>query len=95
MPLLTELGSRGGWLSYKHAAPNAMKTVIDYVRRWTEGEPFRPFTLRLEDGRAIPVTRLAHIACSDTGETVAVFLPDGTLEIIAKKNVISLQEARA
>ena len=74
---------------------NTMKTVIDYVRRWAEGEPFRPVIRRLDDGRAIPVTRLAHIACSDTGETVAVFLPDGTLEIIAQKSVISLQEARA
>ena len=72
-----------------------MKTVLDYVKRWTEGQPFRPFTLRLEDGRAIPVTRLAHIACSDSGETLAVFLPDGTLEIIAQKSVTSLQESRA
>lgn len=71
-----------------------MKTVLDYVRRWAEGEPFRPFTLRLEDGRAIPVTRLAHIACSDTGETIAVFLPDGSLEIVAQKSVTSLQESR-
>ena len=71
-----------------------MKTLIDYVRRWTEGEPFRPFTLRLEDGRSIPVTRLAHLACSDSGETVAVFLPDGTLEIIAQKSITSVQESR-
>ncbi len=72
----------------------AMKTVLDYVRRWAEGNPFRPFTIRLEDGRVIPVTRLAHIACSDTGEAVAVFLPDGSLEIIAQKSVTSLQEAK-
>ena len=71
-----------------------MKTVLDYVRHWAEGQPFRPFTLRLEDGRGIVVTRLAHIACSDDGETIAVFLPDGTLEIIAQKSVTSLQEAR-
>ncbi|MBI5387234.1 MAG: hypothetical protein HZA90_21415 [Verrucomicrobia bacterium] len=72
-----------------------MKTVLDYVRRWAEGVPFRPFTLRLEDGRAIPVTRLAHIACSDTGEAIAVFLPDGSLEILAQKSITSLQETRA
>ena len=72
-----------------------MKTVLDYLKRWAEGVPFRPFTLRLEDGRAIPVTRLAHLACSDSGETLAVFLPDGTLEIIAQKSVSSLQESRA
>ena len=71
-----------------------MKTLIDYVRRWAEGEPFRPFSLRLEDGRSIPVTRLAHLACSDSGETIAVFLPDGTLEIIAQKSVTSVQESR-
>ncbi len=71
-----------------------MKTVIDYVKRWAEGQPFRPFTIRLEDGRAIPVTRLAHLACSDDGETMAVYLPDGTLEIIAQKSITSLQEAR-
>ncbi len=71
-----------------------MKTVLDYVRHWAEGQPFRPFTLRLEDGRGIAVTRLAHIACSDDGETIAVFLRDGTLEIIAQKSVTSLQEPR-
>lgn len=71
-----------------------MKTVLDFVRKWSEGEPFQPFTLRLENGRAIPVTRLSHIACSDTGETIAVFLPDGTLEIIAQKSVTSVQESR-
>jgi hypothetical protein len=38
-----------------------MKTVRDYLQRWAEGQPFRPFVLRLEDGRAIPVTRLARL----------------------------------
>ena len=71
-----------------------MKTMLDCVKRWAEGQPFRPFTLRLEDGRAIPVRRLARVACSDTGETIAVFLPDGSLEIIAQKSVTSLQEVR-
>jgi hypothetical protein len=67
--------------------------MLDYVRRWAEGQPFRPFTLRLEDGRAITVTRLAHIACSDTGETIAVFRPDGNLEILTQKSITSLQES--
>jgi hypothetical protein len=67
--------------------------MLDYVRRWAEGQPFRPFTLRLEDGRAITVTRLAHIACSDTGETIAVFQPDGNLEILTQKSITSLQES--
>jgi hypothetical protein len=40
------------------------------------------------------VTRLAHLACSDSGETMAVFSPDGTLEIIAQKSVTSIQESR-
>ena len=71
-----------------------MKTVLDYLQHWAEGQPFRPFTLRLEEGRGILVTRPAHIACSDDGETIAVFLPDGTLEIIAQKSVTSLQEPR-
>lgn len=69
--------------------------MLDYVRRWADGQPFRPFTLRLEDGRSIPVTRLAHIACSDTGETIAVFLPDGNLEILTSKSITSLQESLA
>jgi hypothetical protein len=72
-----------------------MKSLLEYVRRWSEGQPFRPFTIRLEDGRAIPVNRLSHVACSDSGKTVAVFLPDGTLEVIDQKSITSLQEARA
>ena len=71
-----------------------IKTVFEYLQRWAEGQPFRPFTLRLEDGRGILVTRPSHIACSEAGETIAVFLPDGTLEIIAQKSVTSLQEPR-
>lgn len=71
-----------------------MQTVLDYLQRWAEGQPFRAFTLRLEDGRAIPVTRPSHIACSETGQTIAVFLPDGALEIIPQKSITSLQETR-
>lgn len=76
------------------AYSDGMKTVLDFLRHWAEGQPFRPFTLRLEDGRGILVTRPSHIACSDDGETIAVFLPDDTLEIIAQKSVTSLQEPR-
>ena len=72
-----------------------MNTVRDYLQRWAEGQPFRPCTLRLEDGRGIMVTRPSHIACSEAGETIAVFLPDGTLEIIAQKSVTSLQEPKS
>jgi hypothetical protein len=72
-----------------------VKTLLDYVRRWSEGQPFRPFTIRLEDGRAIAVKRLSHIACSDSGKTIAVFLPDGSLEVIDRDSITSLQEARA
>ena len=71
-----------------------MKTVREYLQRWAEGERFRPFVLRLKDGRAIPVTRPAHVARSDAGETIAVFLPDGTLEVIAQKSITSFQESR-
>ena len=72
-----------------------MKTVLDYLQRWAEGQPFRPFTLRLEDGRAITVMRPSHVACSEIGQTIAVFLPDGSLEIVAQKSVTSLQESPA
>jgi hypothetical protein len=64
--------------------------IFDYVRRWAEGEPFRPFIIRLEEGRALPVRRLSNIACSDDGKTVALFLPDGNLEILAQKSITSL-----
>jgi hypothetical protein len=36
-------------------------------------QPFRPFTIRMADGRAVPVVDPDFIALSPTGRTVIVF----------------------
>jgi hypothetical protein len=47
-----------------------------------ELQPFRPFTLRLADGRAIPVLHREFMMAAPSGQTVVVMQPDDTMNII-------------
>jgi hypothetical protein len=47
--------------------------------------PFRPFALNLADGRSITVVTPDHIMISPTNDEFAVYLPDGTLELVDAK----------
>jgi hypothetical protein len=54
---------------------NKLKEVYDL-------EPFRPFTLRLADGRAIPVLHREFMMAAPSGQVVVVMQPDDTMNII-------------
>ena len=45
-------------------------------------QPFRPFTLRLADGRAIPVLDREFMMAAPSGQVVVVMQPDDTMNII-------------
>lgn len=47
-----------------------------------ELQPFRPFTLRLADGRAIPVLHREFMMAAPSGQVVVVMQPDDTMNII-------------
>ena len=45
-------------------------------------QPFRPFTIRMADGRSFPVTHPDFVAQSPSGRTVIVFQPDETYRVL-------------
>lgn len=47
-----------------------------------ELQPFRPFTLRLADGRSIPVLHREFMMAAPSGQVVVVMQPDDTMNII-------------
>lgn len=56
--------------------------TIDQPRAAYQAESFRPFTMHLADGRAIPVISREFILTVPSGRTVVVCQPDGTLNIV-------------
>jgi hypothetical protein len=65
--------------------------TIDHVRKFFEAQPFTPFTLHLADGRQFPVISREFMALSPLGRTVAVYQPDGMIDIIDLLLVTSLK----
>jgi hypothetical protein len=63
--------------------PSAIRDVRDKA-------PFQPFELHLADGRAVPVVTPHHIMISPRNDEFAVYLPDGTLEVVDGKLVTSI-----
>lgn len=56
--------------------------TIEQLREAFHHEPFRPFTLHLADGRAIPVPSREMIMPAPNGRTLAVYVDDDRLNII-------------
>jgi hypothetical protein len=50
--------------------------TTDRFRATLHQQPFRPFTIRMADGRAIQVAHPDFVAQSQTGRTVIVFQAD-------------------
>ncbi|MCH2135424.1 MAG: hypothetical protein MK101_02455 [Phycisphaerales bacterium] len=53
-------------------------------------EPFRPFLLRLTDGRAISVPHPEFLSVSPTGRTCVVWKTDGTQHILSVSLITSI-----
>jgi hypothetical protein len=56
--------------------------TIEQVRTFYTAEPFRPFTLHLADGRAIPVVHRKFLAWAPSGRTEIVYQPDDSFNIV-------------
>jgi hypothetical protein len=47
------------------------------IKLRVDANPFRPFTLRLTDGRACEVPARDFVSLSPSGRTLVVYTPDG------------------
>jgi hypothetical protein len=64
--------------------------TIESLDRAYKTQPFRPFALRLADGRALPVPHPEHLAFSQKGRTAVLMDDDGGFEVIDLLLVVSL-----
>jgi hypothetical protein len=55
--------------------------------------PFKPFTIRMADGRAFPVTHPDFVAQSPSGRTVIVIQPDESYSVLDLLLMTELQVA--
>jgi hypothetical protein len=65
--------------------------TIDQLRKLHEARPFQAFDILLADGRTFAVGHPELLAQSPAGRTIAVGVPDGTIEIIDLLLVTSLK----
>lgn len=56
-------------------------------------QPFRPFTIRMADGRAFVVAHPDFVAQSPSGRTVIVFQPDESYSVLDLLLMTELQVA--
>jgi hypothetical protein len=56
--------------------------TIEQLRGVHQARPFRPFVIRLADGRALSVPHSEFLSHSPTGRTVIVYHDDETLSIV-------------
>lgn len=55
---------------------------IDELRKVREANPFRPFTIRLADGRSYRINHRDYLSLSPVGRTVIVYGEDGGFDIL-------------
>lgn len=65
--------------------------TIEKLKELYEAEPFRPFVIRLADGRSVPVVHREFMAAAPSGRIVTVFQPDDRLNIIDAMLVTDLK----
>jgi len=67
---------------------------IQELRELRDATPFRPFSIHLADGRAIPVIHRDFVIFSPSGRTVIVYQRDDSFDIVDVMPVTSLQVKR-
>jgi hypothetical protein len=65
--------------------------TAEQVRKAREANPFRPFTIRLADGRAFPIHHRDFISISPVGRIIIVYDSDGSASILDLNLVAELQ----
>jgi hypothetical protein len=65
--------------------------TIGKIKELYDARPFRPFNIRLADGRKIPVRHREFVAISPSGRTMIVYQPDDSHDIIDILLITSLE----
>lgn len=65
--------------------------TIEQLRNLYNAQPFRPFVIRLADGRAVPVSHREFIMSVPSGRTIIVAQPDDTVNMIDLLRVTDLE----
>ena len=65
----------------------------DRLEEMFKAQPFRPFDIRLADGRAVRVQHPEFIARSPSGRTAVVFQPDDSMTVIDVFLAVRLDKA--
>ena len=60
------------------------------IRDLRDQVPFRPFDMRLADGRCLTVVTPDYIMISPTNHEFALYHPDGTLDIVDASMITSI-----
>jgi hypothetical protein len=56
--------------------------TIEQIRKAYDNQAFQPFTIRLADGRGIPVMHREFMARAPSGRTVIVIQPDDSWNVV-------------
>ncbi len=56
--------------------------TIEQLRTTLRAAPFRPFTIRMADGRQFPIPHPDFLSFSPTGRTAVIFHADGSASIV-------------
>lgn len=56
--------------------------TIEQLRRTHQTTPFRPFTVRMADGRSFPIPHPDFLSFSPVGRTAVIFHEDGSASIL-------------
>ncbi len=56
--------------------------TIEQLRRTHQTAPFRPFTIRMADGRAFSIPHPDFLSFSPVGRTAVIFHDDGSASIL-------------
>ncbi|MCC6463864.1 MAG: hypothetical protein IT463_00835 [Planctomycetes bacterium] len=69
--------------------------TADDIRRFAKADPFRPFIIRLSDGREFLVTSARSIWVPPSGMNCVVGESDGTAVLLDVESIASLQPREA
>ncbi len=56
--------------------------TIEQLKRTHQATPFRPFTIRMADGRQFPIAHPEFFSMSPAGRTAVIFHEDGSASIV-------------
>ncbi len=56
--------------------------TTEQLRRTHQATPFRPFAIRMADGRQFPIPHPDFLSFSPIGRTAVIFHPDGSASIV-------------